>query len=143
MSQLILQLVLGGVLIGITIAIQAATTGIAMSVRHIMVRHVARESLTRFTVLISVIAIWLTLGQGVGIWIWALSLLWLDAFEALEPSLYFALAAYTTLGFGDVLPAEDWRILGTLIGANGMIGFGLAAAALVNLVQSVQGDLPE
>ena len=65
----------------------------------------------------------------------------LGAFDAIEPAFYFAMASYTTLGFGDVLPPVEWRVLGTLIGANGMIGFGLAAAALIELVQQVRSDI--
>jgi len=79
--------------------------------------------------------------QSVGVWLWAIVLVWLGAFDGLEPALYYALSAYTTLGFGDVLPPEEWRIMGSLLGANGMLGFGLATAALVSLVQAIRDDL--
>ena len=55
----------------------------------------------------------------------------------IETSLYFSLSAYTTLGFGDVLPSQEWRILGALVGANGMLGFGLATAAMVEFVTGI------
>ena len=82
--------------------------------------------------------LWMIIGQLIGVWIWAFALIWVDAFEGIEPSLYFALSAYTTLGFGDVLPEEEWRILGALIGANGMLGFGLATAAMVEFVGRIR-----
>ena len=47
------------------------------------------------------------------------------------------------MGFGDVLPRDEWRILGTMAGANGMLAFGLAAAALVALVGRIHRDLTE
>ena len=67
----------------------------------------------------------------------------MGAFEAFEPALYYSLSSYTTVGFGDVLPTENWRLLGTMAGANGMLAFGLAAAALVNLAGHVRRDLGE
>ncbi|MEM1300573.1 MAG: ion channel, partial [Pseudomonadota bacterium] len=93
------------------------------------------------TLIISLYALWMLVGMIAGVWIWAVVLLLVGGFEALEPSIYFALAAYTTLGFGDVLPSENWRILGAMIGANGMLGFGLATAALVEFITSLRDDL--
>ena len=45
--------------------------------------------------------------------LWAVSLFWLDIFATLEEAVYFALVAFTTLGFGDILLPQDWRIIGT------------------------------
>ena len=141
MSQLLLQIAIGTVLVGISIAIQTAAIGLAMASRRSLARRVARQHMGRFVILISILTLWLILGQGAGVWLWAIVLMGLGAFDAIEPAFYFAMASYTTLGFGDVLPPVEWRVLGTLIGANGMIGFGLAAAALIELVQQVRSDI--
>jgi len=91
--------------------------------------------------LLSTGALWMLAWQMAGVCIWALVFVWIGAFSSHEPSLYFALAAYTTLGFGDVLPPEEWRILGAFIGANGMLGFGLGIAALSSFVLGIRDDL--
>jgi hypothetical protein len=143
MAQLVLQLAIGSVLICVATAVQALFIAVVFAARPHLARHVRRHNLRPFVILTSVAALWLLAGQSVGVWLWALGLLGLGAFEALEPALYYSLSAYTTLGFGDVLPAHDWRVLGTMLGANGMLGFGLATAALVALVGRIHSDIRE
>lgn len=67
--------------------------------------------------------------------IWSLTFLALGIFADLEASLYFSLVAFTTLGFGDVLLPEDWRILGAMTAANGLLNFGLLTAMLVDVLR--------
>ena len=143
MSQLILQLGLGALLIVIATAIQAFGIVSAMRYRVHVVRRIGSMRPGAMIVVMSVGALWMLAWQSIGVWIWALVLQLLGAFEGLEPALYYAVAAYTTLGFGDVLVPDKWRILGSLIGANGMLAFGLATAALVALVQAIREDLTD
>ena len=138
MHQLLLQIGLGCVLIAIATALQAIGIGLAMMWRPVLARWVARARLMHMSMVISAAGLWFLSGQMIGVWIWSAALLWLGAFATFEPALYYALAAYTTLGFGDVLPPPEWRILGAVIGANGMLGFGLGTAALVEFVRGVR-----
>lgn len=140
MSQLFLQLALGSALIAISVALQVLFIGLAMMMHPHLSRRMRAERIGMMMVLIAAGALWMLAGQSVGVWIWALALIWLDAFDALEPSLYFAIVSYTTLGFGDVLVGTEWRILGALIGANGMLSFGLGTAALVEFVTRIRRD---
>ena len=142
MSQLWWQLVLGGTLIGVATAIQAVTIGIGMMVRPHVSRRIGKFRLGLMSLVIAVAALWMLTGQMLGVWIWSVALLQIGAFTELEPALYFTLSAYTTLGFGDVLAPDEWRVLGALAGANGMLGFGLATAALVEFVRRVREDMP-
>ncbi len=78
------------------------------------------------------ISVALLVAHLTSIWIWAISYMKLGGFLDLETSLYFAAATYTTLGYGDVLPPEEWRILSGAMAANGLLLFGLSAAVLVD-----------
>ncbi len=44
--------------------------------------------------------------------------------------VYFAFVNYTTLGYGDVLSVERWRLLGPLTAMNGMLLFGWSTAVI-------------
>ena len=143
MAQLVWQLAVGSLLMALATGIQTLFIGVAISMRPHLVRRIGSPALWPFTLLVTGVALWMLLGQTVGVWIWAIALFVLGAFEAFEPSLYYSLSAYTTVGFGDVLPTENWRLMGTMAGANGMLAFGLAAAALVNLVGNIRRDLGE
>jgi len=53
----------------------------------------------------------------------------------LETALYFSLAAYTTIGFGDVVLQPGWRVLAGLEGLTGLVLVGWSTAftfAVVN-----------
>ena len=68
------------------------------------------------------------------VWIWALALLLLGAFQTIELSVYFALASFTTLGYGDITLGEDIRVFGAFSAVTGMLTFGVSTAFLVGLI---------
>lgn len=84
------------------------------------------------------LAIWVIVQFSIAVWVWALTFLWLGIFEGLEPALYFSLVAFTTLGFGDVLLPDQWRLLSGLAAGNGLMHFGLMTAILVEGVRQIR-----
>lgn len=46
------------------------------------------------------------------VWLWAGAFHLLGVFATFEEAMYFTLVTFTTLGYGDVLMPQDWRILG-------------------------------
>lgn len=70
--------------------------------------------------------------------IWAVAFRVLDLFQTFEAAVYFSLVAFTTLGFGDVLLAQDWRLLSGLSAANGLLLFGLMTAVLVETLRGTR-----
>jgi Ion channel len=49
--------------------------------------------------------------------------------------LYFAFVNYTTLGYGDVIPVERWRLLGPLTAMNGVLLFGWSTAVIFEVLR--------
>ena len=91
--------------------------------------------------LVLVLAVLMILGVFTAtVWLWAFTFLWLDLFNTLEGAVYFAIVAFTTLGFGDVLLDPGWRILGGMTAANGLLNMGLYTAMLVELLRSVRSN---
>lgn len=74
----------------------------------------------------------------VEIWIYAALYLALGAFAHFEQALYFSTITYTTIGYGDVLIASNWRILGAIEGAIGIIMLGWSTAFLVSLLTQLK-----
>jgi hypothetical protein len=73
-----------------------------------------------------------------GVWIWALALRGLGIFAHLEEAVYFALVAFTTLGFGDVLLPEEWRLLAGMAATNGLLNIGLTTALMLDSLRSIR-----
>lgn len=92
----------------------------------------------RLTVVLLVAMLWTLAMMTASVWIWAIALRALDIFITLEASVYFSLVAFTTLGFGDILLPLQWRLLGGLAAANGLLLFGLLTAMLVETLRQTR-----
>jgi len=66
--------------------------------------------------------------------VWAATYLMLGAISGFEQALYFSMVTYTTLGYGDVVMEEAWRLLSSFEAANGIIMFGWTTALIVAAV---------
>ena len=64
------------------------------------------------------------------VFVWALAYLIIGAAPEGADLVYFAFVNYATLGYGDVLPVERWRLLGPLTAMNGMLLFGWSTAVI-------------
>ena len=62
--------------------------------------------------------------HGIEIRLYAGFYLFVGALPSLEAALYFSTASYTTVGYGDVVLAPGWRVLGAIESANGIILLG-------------------
>ena len=49
--------------------------------------------------------------------------------------VYFAFVNYATLGYGDVLPVERWRLLGPITAMTGMLLFGWSTAVIFEVLR--------
>jgi hypothetical protein len=79
--------------------------------------------------------IWLLLAVHlVEAFLWSLPMYGLGMFPTLRIAFYFAAQTYTTLGMGDVVLPERWRLLGPLIAISGLFTFGWTGSVLVVLV---------
>lgn len=73
------------------------------------------------------------------IWLYAGFYLLVGALAGFEPALYFSTSSYTTVGYGDVVLGEKWRLLGAIEGANGLILLGWSTAFFVAVVGRIRG----
>ena len=58
-------------------------------------------------------------------------------FPNFETSLYFSMESYSTIGYGDVLLPEKWRLLGTMEGISAVLLCGLSAAFLFAIISAL------
>jgi hypothetical protein len=73
----------------------------------------------------------------VEVMIWASTYLALNAIEGFERALYFSMVTFTTLGYGEIVLDEHWRLLASFQAANGIIMFGWTTAIVIAVVQHV------
>jgi Ion channel len=67
--------------------------------------------------------------------VWSLAYAIIDAAPAGADVLYFAFVNYTTLGYGDVIPVERWRLIGPITAMNGVLVFGWSTAVIFEVLR--------
>ena len=72
------------------------------------------------------------------IWLYAALYLKLGAFHHFEEALYFSTVTYSSIGYGDLLMPHEWRILGAIEGAVGIVMLGWSTAFLVSLLTQLR-----
>lgn len=92
----------------------------------------------KLMLVIAGVSLWVLGIITAGVWIWAFAFRGLGVFGTFEEAMYFSLVAYTTLGFGDVLLPQEWRLLAGMAAANGLLNFGLLTALLVEALRHVR-----
>jgi hypothetical protein len=73
----------------------------------------------------------------VEIWAWAATYLVLNAIEGFDRAFYFSTVTFTTLGYGDIVLDQRWRLLASFEAANCIIMFGWTTAIVVTTVQHI------
>ncbi|MEP3114364.1 potassium channel family protein [Nisaea sp.] len=142
--MLLINLAVATAAIATVIVVQlAATLVLAYQVRRfipVWIEHhpaqfvIARSALLSFAILF--------LGHIVQIWFWAGLYIILGEFTDFETALYFSTVTISTLGYGDIVLSPDWRLLGAIEAASGILLFGWSTAMLVAvLMRTWQGAL--
>lgn len=65
---------------------------------------------------------------------WAMLFVWLDQFDDFATAFYHSTVNFTSLGYGDIVMSPQWRLLGGLEAANGVLMFGLSAGTLLSVM---------
>ena len=66
---------------------------------------------------------------------WATAFVLAGVLPDFETSLYYSLTSYSTVGYGDVVPQQSWRLLGPIEAVVGVLMMGLSTGVIVAVVQ--------
>jgi hypothetical protein len=139
-----IQIAIGTALLLVNILIAAVAAmlleGVLSRAHDWLVREPHRPKLV---LLLAGVSLWVLGVVTAAVWVWALVYVQLGAFVSLEEAVYFSLASFTTLGFGDVLLPHGWRLLAGMEAANGFLNFGLLTALLIDGLRGVRSDQHE
>jgi Ion channel len=137
-------LVGGGVsLLNITIHALVMTTVIRLA-RVAGAKKISHPSLFLIGVMIPVVSV-LMIAHAIEVIVWSLLYWTVEAAPAGTDLLYFAFVNYTTLGYGDVLPVQGWRLLGPMTAMNGVLLFGWSTAIIFEVLRRAlarSGNIP-
>ena len=89
----------------------------------------------RYTVIIVAAGSVLGAGHFLEVLLWAYTYAAVGAAPPGTDLVYFAFANYTTLGYGDVLPAEGWHLLAPMTALNGIMLIGWSTALIFAILR--------
>ena len=136
------QLLAGGIACILCIAIHAAIMAVVVRVANVVTaRPWERAPLLLVTTMIATVSV-LMVAHVLEVVVWALVYGIVGAAPAGSDMVYFAFVNYTTLGYGDVVPAERWRLLGPATAMCGVLMFGWSTAVIFEVLRQAmrRGD---
>ena len=97
-----------------------------------------REAWPRHGAAILFVVMGLVLIHTIEVWLYGFLYLALGAFPDLETAVYFSTTSFTTIGYGDVVLDQRWRLVGSIEGANGLLLFGWSTAFLFSVISRMR-----
>ena len=81
------------------------------------------------------VMVMLVLGNCAQLTVWAIVFRILGEFDALEVAVYHSAVNFASLGYGDIVMSERFRLLGPLEAVNGVLMIGVSTAVLMTVLQ--------
>jgi Ion channel len=129
------QFLVGGGVSLVNITIHALVMTMVVGVAQIAsTRKIQHPSLFLIGVMVPTVSV-LMATHTLEVIVWSLTYSLVDAAPAGANRLYFAFVNYTTLGYGDIVPVEQWRLLGPMTAMNGVLLFGWSTAVIFEVLR--------
>ncbi|MBV9956990.1 MAG: two pore domain potassium channel family protein [Acidobacteria bacterium] len=132
------ELLIAGGIVAVCVVIHV--TGILLLAQRLL-KHRARlerqSGLLDYALLLIVVFSIIILLHLIETALWAIFYQWQHLFRNFETSLYFSLGSYTTIGYGDVVLPQRWRLLGGIEGVSGVLLCGLSTAFIFVIVNAL------
>lgn len=133
---MIVSLMLGSFTVIITMSIQVAF--VVMMLRY-LIKIMAHDDWGKHGIgfditVISTVMLMLFAGHMSQIAFWALLFWNLGEFDTFLPAFYHSAVNFSSLGYGDIVMSERWRLLGALEAGNGVLMFGLSTGTVLSVM---------
>jgi len=134
---MLLQLILATFMVVVNVLIHLISLATLMRALRTHTRIFRKLAIMPLTLLLAA-TIGILAIHTVEIWLYAILYLQLGAFSHFEQALYFSTVTYATIGYGDLVMQHQWRILGAIEGAAGIIMLGWSTAFLISLLSQLK-----
>jgi Ion channel len=134
------QILLGGGVSIVTIVIHAVTMVAIIQAGRRLAAGGYAWPVARVVIVMVVTVVILMLAHVAEIVVWSVAYAAVDVAPEGADLLYFAFVNYTTLGYGDVVPLDRWRLIGPITALNGVLMIGWSTAVIFEVLRTaVQG----
>ena len=141
---MLVQVLIGSALILVTTLIHAG--GMSVALRWLTMTYAKRLHLASFwkrSLVVAALVLSLFVATFLEASLWAATYVVLGAIPDFEEALYFSTVTYTTLGYGDIVLDDRWRLLSSVEAANGLIIFAWTTALVIVALRRFSKQLPK
>jgi hypothetical protein len=131
---MLIEFLTGGIVSVCNITIHAMVMTAVVSAARASATRSPHPSLLLIFTMIATVSV-LMAAHVLEVFVWSLAYSIVGAAPAGTNLVYFAFVNYATLGYGDVTPVEDWKLLGPLAAMNGALMFGWSTAVIFEVLQ--------
>ena len=123
-------------LLCMVVQVTLAFWGVRYFVRKTATADVVRGSLYGLRPLLVVMLV-MMLGTILQIALWGVLFVVLGEFDVLYEAIYHSAVNFASLGYGDIVMSDPWKLLGPFEAVCGVLMLGMTAAALMAIMQQM------
>lgn len=132
-------LLIGSLTVVVTMSIQVAA--VVQMVRYLLKKLNTKDKKLRgfsFDMyVISMVLLLLFFGHLIQMGIWAVLFVYLGEFSDYAIAFYHSMVNFSSLGYGDIVMSEEWRLLGAVEASNGVLMFGLSSGTMFAVMSNL------
>ncbi len=134
LTQLIANLALATVMVTATTLVHFfGLVGLTRLMRRAHGRLSSHRAIMRQAGMILLVVFGIFALHTIQIWLYAAVFEALGEFRSFEEALYFSTVTFSTVGYGDLTMSIDWRVLGAIEAANGLVLIAWSTAFLLTV----------
>jgi hypothetical protein len=135
---MILSLLIGLAMFVLTLALGMVPTGVLIRIATSRnPRSLTRPSYPANSLLFQLAAVMMFLWHLVNIALWAIVFHFCGEFLWFDEAFYHSAVNYSSLGYGDIVMSQRWRLLGPLEAIDGIVMFSLSTALIFALLMQL------
>lgn len=136
------QILVGAAVCVVTIAIHALVMSSVVKVAREVDRRTRSLRFLGLSAIMSAAVLVLMGAHTLEVLVWAFTY-WMVGAAPPDTDLgYFAFVNYATLGYGDITPLPEWRLLGPLTALNGALLVGWSTAVIFEVLRNAMREPP-
>ncbi len=141
--MLITQIILGTILVLITVIIHAVVLNELLAFIKKITPFIHEKSGRGWKVIVLTITVLgIFTSHTAQVWLWAAFYIYVGSFTSLEEGLYFSVTTFSTVGYGDLIIEEKWRLIAGIQSANGLMLFGWSTAFIFEVMSRLYDTTP-
>jgi len=130
------QMLVGGAVSLVNLIIHAVPlAAVVWTVHRLSVKDTFVPAFLQYSVAIVATGTLLVAGHFAEVLVWTITYGLVGAAPPGTDLVYFAFGNYTTLGYGDVIPVDRWRLLSPITALNGIMLIGWSTALIIEILR--------